>query len=720
MSAQSDSRASQKSLQAQAGVVHILPLLIIVAVAGLAVWWFFFKKVPLNLPSSSVADKIISLKPKPFQDVSSDNKNYTAIKYLAREGVIKGDENGSFNPNKKLTRSQWAVLLVRLAGVEPDQSIYKNCYKDVGVGQEEAAICYSKEQGWFNDSVGVDTYLLFNLVQTVNAQENQENFNPQNPIKDAEAVGSLARMMDWEPGKTLTDEEALAVAKEKNIIDFSNNELTKGEAAEIIYRSLGTVAFDQEEYTPSINKAVNRQKAADLVDAKLVEVEVQEDTDAREEWARVKNSAIKYFAEGSGIGYDAATEIVNSSATYSEALKKIRQYRYNQWLADRTSDGASLQEANLLKAAQQFITAKGGQQQITANDVLIFKSEEPEADFIKTSDASFTEGQAVEMILVLDENYQMLTREQWDNTKIGYILEISAGDMFLWDNQNFGYVFADLVNFKTGVIEQSHSAPRDNYEFIGRMFNTAVNGIEAKIGRGIIPPAKSEATTGRGITPPTGFEPKSDKAFGINYLLHDFTPEECQEIADLLPVYNKVSWPADNPARFKLCTVVSYSDGETWPVVVTKQDADIFYTDFRILYRPKEDVQKSLEEYKPNIDPYHTLEYKTELDVLGGKAIVATTTKPDPINNIEKSDSISRADVFLGHCIFTLEGEAGIQRFLARGSPEWINPYHYSSESGVMVNTHPDYDHGASQLHQMMIDLVPKVTEAIKHLCETE
>lgn len=479
--------------RAQKGIAHLALLFIIVLlVIGVAVW-FLTSKQELKLPQPaqiSTQDKIVSLKPKPFKDVSADNKNYSAIKYLAREGILEADDSGNFNPRSILTRSEWAAVLVKLSGADPDIKSYKDCFTDVSGHRHEAAVCYAKEQGWLNGS-SKEQSSIFNFVQTVQAQQTKESFNPNQLAKDAEAAGSLSRVMEWTPGQKLTDEQALSLAKEKNLLD-TTGQLTKGGAAELAYRSLATVPFGQEKYTPKADEAVSRQKAGYLMDSQRISREAQ----ASGEWVRTRDSAIRNFAEGSGIGYKAATEIVDSSKNRDEALKKVREYRYDQWLTKRTSDGKTLEQADIFKAAQQFVNARGGQQQLTLDDVSLSKRSDPEADKLDTSDTTFSEGQSISMIIPLDKDYQMLTLDQRKGgEKVKYMLDISAGDMFLWDDQNQGFVFAEVINIETGVIEEANYSKDGNFKSIDKMLVEAVDRVESRLGRKLTPPgSKGEVT----------------------------------------------------------------------------------------------------------------------------------------------------------------------------------------------------------------------------------
>lgn len=477
---------------AQKGIAHIGIIIIVLLVTAGAVWIFTSRqgsKLPQPSQISTTENKTTSLKPKPFKDISADNKNYTAIKYLAREDILQADDNGNFNPESNLTRSEWVVMLVKLSGASPDRKTYKDCFADISGHQYEAEICYSSEQGLFNDSLKEQSG-IFNFVQTAQAQQTKDNFNPDQPVKDAEAAGSLSRLMEWKPGESLSDEQALSFAKEKNLIS-ATGQLTKGGAAELAYRSLATVPFGQEKYSPKADEAISRQKVSNLMESQRIRREAQE----REEWVRVRDSAIRNFAEGSGIGYKAATEIVDSSKNRDEALKKVREYRYNQWLTNRTSDGKTLEQADIFKAAQQLVEARGGQQ-LALDDVQLSKRTDPEADRQDTTETTFSEGQSIKMIIPLDKDYQMLTSDQREGgEKVKYMMDITASDIFYWDNQNSGHVFAEVVNIETGVIENARVSGIGNFNSIDRMLEDAVRQIEVDIGRKISPSAPKGETT---------------------------------------------------------------------------------------------------------------------------------------------------------------------------------------------------------------------------------
>ncbi|MBI4035919.1 S-layer homology domain-containing protein [Candidatus Daviesbacteria bacterium] len=517
------------SPRCEAGIVHIIPLIVVVVLIVAAAIWLLSSRGGLKADTTTTEGNIASFKPKPFKDVSADHKNYTAISYLAREKILEGDKDGNFDPEQTMTRGEWAVTLTKLSGVTPDKGTYKDCFADISGYQHETEVCYAKEQGWFKEGSEKQSNLPFRFIKQVNAQQVKTNFNPDAQVKGAESAGSLSRLMDWEPGKILTDEEAQTLAKDKNILNTNVSNLTKGEAAEIAYRSLATVPFGQEKYTSKFDEAISRQKISNLMDSQRIRKETQE----REEWVRVRDSAIKNFAEGSGIGYKAATEIVDSSKTRDEALRKVRQYRYDQWLTGRTSGGRTLEQADIFKAAQQFVSARGGQQQLTSNDVSLRKRSDAEGDKQETSDSTFSEGQSIGMIIPLDKDYQMLTLDQRKKGKsVRYMLDISAGDLFYWDNQNSGHVFAELINIETGVIERGRVSEIGNFKSIDEMLNSAISQIEKDIGREIVSPAKPELKLDKetGVDTEPKDKPQQQTGTDCSYKNYEWESYRCFEV----------------------------------------------------------------------------------------------------------------------------------------------------------------------------------------------
>jgi len=76
---------------------------------------------------------------KQFKDVSKDNWAYDVINVLASRHIIKGIDENTFLPNKKITRAEFAALMTRALGIE--EKPYKGQFNDV------------KEGAWYANAV---------------------------------------------------------------------------------------------------------------------------------------------------------------------------------------------------------------------------------------------------------------------------------------------------------------------------------------------------------------------------------------------------------------------------------------------------------------------------------------------------------------------------------------------------------------------------------------
>lgn len=72
------------------------------------------------------ATSIFTVSAKNFTDVATNHWAYDYISALVKKGVVNGYEDGSFKPNKNVTRAEWAKMLT----VTADIPLYKS-YKEV-------------------------------------------------------------------------------------------------------------------------------------------------------------------------------------------------------------------------------------------------------------------------------------------------------------------------------------------------------------------------------------------------------------------------------------------------------------------------------------------------------------------------------------------------------------------------------------------------------------
>ncbi|MFA5843165.1 MAG: S-layer homology domain-containing protein [Candidatus Gracilibacteria bacterium] len=103
-----------------------------------------------------------------FSDVSSTNENREAIEYLVYNGTLKGYDDSTFRPSNTINRAELMKVLVLSQGIEPDATVYKNCFPDVTTEWFAPYVCYAHEQGWV-DGYPDNTFLPANTVNKVEA-----------------------------------------------------------------------------------------------------------------------------------------------------------------------------------------------------------------------------------------------------------------------------------------------------------------------------------------------------------------------------------------------------------------------------------------------------------------------------------------------------------------------------------------------------------------------
>lgn len=121
----------------------------------------------LNLDTSSVNNPN-------FKDVDTNAWYYKSVAALANMGLVKGYEDGTFQPNKKITRAEIAALLTRVCNLSADPSVPLP-FKDV------------PENAWYKEVVAA-------LYQSkLVAGKTETTFAPNDNTTRAEAVVFLHR-----------------------------------------------------------------------------------------------------------------------------------------------------------------------------------------------------------------------------------------------------------------------------------------------------------------------------------------------------------------------------------------------------------------------------------------------------------------------------------------------------------------------------------------------
>ncbi len=172
-----------------------------------------------------------------FSDLSENHKNYPAITYLQKEGILNGYPDGTFRPDNSVNRAEFLKII--LAGSKIPLDVSKNTpFADIN--NEAWYAPYVKKaysEGWI---VGY----------------NDGTFKPEQTINKVEALKILGEVQNWNLPTKITEKpysdtpilewytKYVAYAKEQNYLEetgkfFSPGALmTRAKISEIIYRTL--------------------------------------------------------------------------------------------------------------------------------------------------------------------------------------------------------------------------------------------------------------------------------------------------------------------------------------------------------------------------------------------------------------------------------------------------------------------------------------------------
>lgn len=139
-------------------------------------------------PTTSVATPTpastpVVSKPAPgtFSDVSYNHKYYTSISYFARQGIIKGFDDGTFRDEKNVTRSELLGIVLKALDIAPHGEIVTGIFHDV------------PREHWVNP-------LISEAVKRKIVSTEREVFEPNRAVTRVEFLAILALAS----GETLT------------------------------------------------------------------------------------------------------------------------------------------------------------------------------------------------------------------------------------------------------------------------------------------------------------------------------------------------------------------------------------------------------------------------------------------------------------------------------------------------------------------------------------
>ena len=177
-----------------------------------------------------------------FNDVSDTAWYSDAVGFISARGITKGNGNGCYSPNAKLTRGEFMVMMMRAYGIDPDESPTDN-FSDAGSAYYSSYLAAAKRLGI---SVGVGN----NMFAPAKEITRQEMFTLlYNALK---VIGQLP---EGNTSKTLTDftdagqidswsKDAMTLLVETGTISGSGRKLspknttTRAEMSQVLYNLL--------------------------------------------------------------------------------------------------------------------------------------------------------------------------------------------------------------------------------------------------------------------------------------------------------------------------------------------------------------------------------------------------------------------------------------------------------------------------------------------------
>ena len=174
--------------------------------------------------------------PQNFWDVSKDHWAFEYIADLADRGVIDGYDDGSFKPERTVSRAEWAKIMVDAAGVTVnDDSIYfsdmSNHWANKYVNAAMNYLTGYADGSYRPDQTAVREDVTVAMVKLKGYDMSEVDYSVLHNFTDNDSISSYAKAY-------------VAMAISKDLINgFDDNTfrgqdtLTRAEAATLLYRA---------------------------------------------------------------------------------------------------------------------------------------------------------------------------------------------------------------------------------------------------------------------------------------------------------------------------------------------------------------------------------------------------------------------------------------------------------------------------------------------------
>ncbi len=161
-----------------------------------------------------------------FPDVDEDAPYADAAEYLSEIGVMQGDAQGNFNPDKTVTRAQMAAIICRMLGETENLAVDGGRFTDV------------QEAYWAN------RYIVKAAELGIISGYQNGSFKPENTVTYEQAVTMIVRVMNLEESALAAGgypSGYVSVAEEygftHQLLTQSGDLMTRGQIAILVYNT---------------------------------------------------------------------------------------------------------------------------------------------------------------------------------------------------------------------------------------------------------------------------------------------------------------------------------------------------------------------------------------------------------------------------------------------------------------------------------------------------
>ncbi len=203
-----------------------------------------------------------------FPDVPSTYLHKASVDALVELGVINGNPDGNFYPDKSVNRAELLKMLYKAKNISPDES-QKKCFKDVESGSwYESFVCDAVVRGFVNGYPDatfkpgnpvnrVEALKMITLVFGIDTPEIHADNNILAQFADVSLNAWYAKYISAAYARAI-----LPIAGQNATYFYPDWSLLRGEAAAYIYNALDKVPEQQAESSSAASEASQRSRAA--------------------------------------------------------------------------------------------------------------------------------------------------------------------------------------------------------------------------------------------------------------------------------------------------------------------------------------------------------------------------------------------------------------------------------------------------------------------------